>query len=229
MSKAIGVVLTCLLTSFALAQGASTEWQRGTVMAVGTHLYSPGERASDALQYDVSIRVANTIYVALYVPPKGVTSVQYAPGLDFLVLVKDDTLILNSKLSGRTELPVLHKQVLEAESDMDLSKAPNQYFTMKLQHLSEVLDLNKEQRQKIRPILEQETGDVRPLWGNPALSREEKVSRWEKIVAKSDQKIMPLLSGEQINKLREMRRQQKAELKKGVTQQKQKEKEAKLQ
>lgn len=229
MSKAISVVLTCLLTSFALAQGASPEWQRGTVMAVGTHLYSPGERASDALQYDVSIRVANTIYVVLYVPPNGVTSVQYAPGLDFLVLVKDATLTVNSKLSGPTELPVLHKQVLKADNDLDLSKTPSQYFSMKLQHLSEALDLNEEQRQKIRPILEQETAVVTPLWGNPALTRGEKVSRWEKIVAKSDQKIVPLLSGEQVNKLREMRRQQKAELKKRVTEQKQKEKEAKLQ
>ncbi len=195
-------------------------------MAVGTHLYVPGERASDAVQYDVSIRVDNTIYVVLYAPPRNVSSVQYAPGLDLLVLVKDNALIFNSKLSGQTELPILRKQVVKAE--MDLSKAPGQYFSMKLQHLSESLDLNEEQRQKIRPILEQETADVAPLWGNPALSRGEKLSSWEKIVAKSDQKIMPLLSSEQVNKLREMRKQQKAELKKRVTEQKQKQKEAEL-
>ncbi len=228
MRKSMSLILMCFLTAFVLAQATSDEWQRGTVIAVGTHLLAPGQVASDAIQYDVSIRVANSMYVVLYAPRGGVSSVQYAPGLDLLVLVKDNTLIFNSKISGQTELPILRKQVIKSEGDMDLSKAPSQYFSMKLQHLNESLDLNEEQRHKIRPILEQETAEVAPLWGNPALSRGEKLSSWAKIVAKSDQKIMPLLSSEQVNKLREMRKQQKAELKKLLAEQKQKQKEAEL-
>ena len=224
MCKPISAALLIFLASMAFAQGASSQWQRGTVMAVGTHLYSPGERASDDVQYDVSVKVGNTVYTVLYAPPRGVTSVGYSPGIDLLVLVKPDTLTFNSKLSGETQLPILRKQVFRGEK-LDLSKAPSQYFSMKLQHLTEALDLQEEQQKQIRPILEQETADVAPLWGNPALSREEKLSSWERIVAKSDRKIMTLLSTDQMQKLRDMRKQQKAGLKKRL---KQRPKEAEL-
>ena len=196
-------------------------------MAVGTHLYSPGERASDEVQYDVSVKVGNTVYTVLYVPPRGVTSVGYSPGIDLLVLAKPDTLTFNSKLSGETQLPILRKQVFRGE-ELDLSKIPGQYFSIKLQHLTEVLGLHEEQQKQIRPILEQETADVAPLWGNPALSRKEKLSSWERIVAKSDQKIKPLLSTDQVQKLRDMRKQQKEGLKKRLQEEKQKPKEAEL-
>jgi len=228
MRRSIAVVLMCLLTSLVFAQSASSEWERGTVTAVGTHLYGPGERASDAVQYDVSVKVGNTMYVVLYAPHEGVTSVGYSPGIDLLVLVKPDTLTFNSKLSGVTELPILRKQVLPTDDKFDLSKAPGQYFSMKLQRLTKALNLNDEQRKNIRPILEQETAEVSPLWGNPALSRQDKLSRWEKIVAQSDQKITPFLSGDQVHKLREMRKEQKAELRRRSAEQKQKEKEAEL-
>ena len=230
MRRSISVILMVpivLLTSLAFAQRTSPQWERGTVTAVTTHLYGPGERASDEVQYDVSVKVGNTIYVVLYAPPRGVTSVGYSPGIDLLVLVKPDTLTFNSKLSGQTEVPILRKQVLQTDNKLDWSKAPSQYFSMKLQHLTEVLNLNEEQRNKIRTLLEQETGDVAPLWHNAALSREDKVSRWEKIVAGSDQKISSFLSGEQTQKLKQMRKEQKAELKRRLAVQQEKDKKEK--
>jgi len=48
--------------------------------------------------------------------------------------------------------------------------------------------------------------------GNPALSRKEQVTRWEKLVRASDAKIEPFLSQAQVKKLRELRKEQKQEL-----------------
>jgi hypothetical protein len=222
MLKLISVTFLCIATVLASAQTLPSEWQRGTVTAVITHVSGPGERASDVAQYDVSIKVGNTIYVVLYAPPNGADTVQYAPGVDLLVLVGSDTLTFNSKLSGTTELLILRKQVLSAESGLDLSKNTSQYFSVQLQHLSEVLNLSEEQQSKTRPILEQETAEVGQIWRNPALTREEKLNRYEKIVRSSDKKLKPFLSNNQAQKLDGLRKEQKQELKRVSAEQKQK-------
>lgn len=69
-------------------------------------------------------------------------------------------------------------------------------------------------RPKIKPILEQETGEVGQILLNPVISRKDKVNRWEKIVQSSDDKIKPLLSQTQLQKLQELRKEQRQDLKK---------------
>jgi hypothetical protein len=139
--------------------------------------------------------------------------VEYAAGIDILVLVSDDSLKVPSKLSGTLELPILSKKVLPPQPTLDWSKAPSQYFAMKMQNLSEVLNLSDEQRAKVKPIAQQETGEVGPVIFNPVLPREERVDRWEKIVRKSDAKMKSFLSQAQWQKLQQIRKQQKRELK----------------
>ena len=89
-----------------------------------------------------------------------------------------------------------------------------QYFSLKLQNLSEKLALSDDQQAKIRPILEQESGELSPLWNNPVISRKDKLDTLEKVVRASDEKIKPILSQTQREKLQEMRKQQKDQLKK---------------
>jgi hypothetical protein len=147
--------------------------------------------------------------------------VEYSAGLDKLVLVGTDTLTFNSDLSGKTEVPILRRrQVLPAPNDLDWTKAPGQYFSLKLKHLSDTLGLSEDQQVKIKPILEQEAGELGPLWDNPVISRKEKLDSLEKIVQASDAKIKPLLSETQAQKLEEMRKEQKQELKKRIAEQK---------
>ncbi len=209
----IFVVLFCGASVSAFAQASSSQWQRGTITAVTTHRYGSTERASDTAQYDVTVKVGDTIYVVLYAPPNGANFVEYSPGFDLLILVGTDTLTFNSKLSGTTKVPILHKEILSVESRPDLSKVPGDYFSLKLQHLSQALNLSEGQQSEIRPILEQETGLVAQFWNNPVLSREEKLNRWAKIVRSSDKKLRPLLSPDQVRKLQEMRKEQKEKLK----------------
>jgi hypothetical protein len=215
-------LLIALLISFVslpgFCQTTSSKYQPGTITAVAAHQIAPGEQASDVVRYDVSIKVADTLYVVLYTPTNGSNMVEYSPGLDFLVLVGSDTLTFNRSGSGTTtEVPILRREALAAGSGIDLSKAPSQYFSLKLQHLSEALHLRDDQQAKIKPILEQEAGELSQLWNNPAVSRKDKLNSLEKIVRSSDKKIKPLLSVDQVQKLEELRKEQKVELKKRIS------------
>jgi hypothetical protein len=72
------------------------------------------------------------------------------------------------------------------------------------------LNLTPEQQGKIKPILEQESGEVREI--SPVLSRKDKLSAVEKIVRASDEKLKPILSTDQWHTLQEIRKEQKREL-----------------
>jgi co-chaperonin GroES (HSP10) len=194
------------------SQVSSSKYQPGTVTAVTTHRSAPGEPDGNVARYDVSVKVGDTVYVVMYTPPNGANGVEYSAGLSVLVLVGSDTLTFNSKLTGTTVVPILHRETATTESGPDWSKMMSQYFATKQQHLSETLDLSEEQQIKIKPILEQEAGEAGQFLGNPVLSRKEQVSRWEKLVRASDAKIEPFLSQVQVKKLRELRKEQKQDL-----------------
>lgn len=165
-----------------------------------------------SLQYDVSVKVLNTVYTVLYTPPPGVNSVEYFGGLQILVLVKNDTMVFHSRVSGTTEVPILGRETLAGNNDIDFSKAPSEYYSMKLRNLSEKLDLSEDQQTQVRPILEQEAGEMNYVWGNPALSQKDKIERLRRAVETSDRKMKPLLTQPQWEKLESMRQQQGREL-----------------
>ena len=159
--------LICAASLSAMGQTPPSNYQRGTITAVTAHQNAPGESSRDVVRYDVSVKVGNTNYVVLFTPPNGSNTVEYSVGTDMLFLVGDDTLTFNSKVSGKTEMPILRREALPARGSPDLSRAPGEYFSLKLQNLSEKLALSDDQQAKIRPILEQESGELSPLWNNP--------------------------------------------------------------
>jgi hypothetical protein len=225
MRRFLVVVLICGAGVLAFAQTSSTQWQPGTITDVTTHKAGSGDRASDTVQYDVSVKVGNTVYVVLYTPRNGSNTVEYRRGFELLVLVAADTLTFNNKgdASGATTaVPILNKEVISSDSGPDYSKLPSQYFSMKLQNLSQALNLSEEQQKKIKPIVEQEAAEMGRFWANPVLSFDDKVKGWEKVVRTSDKQLKPFLSADQVQKLQEMRKEQKEELKRVGTEQKQK-------
>ena len=211
-----GVILGMAVLS-AFSQTSSPKYQPGTIMDVTEH-HNSAQHDTDVRQYDVSVKVANTTYVVLFTPPTGSNSVTYARGTDLLVLVGSNTLTFN-KGSVKTEVPILSREVGPAQS-VDWSKTPNQYFSMKLQNLSEKLALTDAQQAEIKPILEQEAGEVGQIFANPVLSRADKLKRYEKIVRSSDEKLKPRLSADQLKKLQDLRSQQKLDVKKLIAEQK---------
>jgi hypothetical protein len=214
----LGLILMCVAVVSAPSQTPSSRYQRGTITAVAAH-ETPGQRETDVTQYDVSVEVGDTKYVVLYKPPNGTDTVKYRAGLDLLVLVGTTTLTFNSPLSGTTEVPILRREALPAKT-LDWSQACSGYFSKKLQHLSEVLSLTEGQQSQVKPIFEQESGEVGQICFNPVLSREEKLNRYKKIVQASDEKIKPLLSAAQLQKLQDLRREQKRDLKEIIAKQK---------
>jgi len=212
MAKWVLVLLLSVATVF--SQTSGSRYQSGTITAVTAHQIAPGEQDGNVAQYDVSVKVGNTVYVVLYTPPNGANGVEYSAGLSTLVFVGTDTLTINNKLSEKTEVPILRREVLPAQSGLDLSKIPSQYFSMKQQHLSQALELSEDQRIKLKPIMEQEAGEASQFLGNPVLSRKEQLNRWEKLVRASDEKMKPFLSPTQVAKLQQLRQEQKQDLKK---------------
>jgi hypothetical protein len=116
--------------------------------------------------------------------------VKYWVGRDLQVLVGSNTLTLNGVASGDT-VPILRRETLPAQSP-DWSQACGQYFSKKVQHLSEILVLTTNQQAEIKPILEQEAEDVTEICLNPVLSRVDKVNQYKRLVRASDEKIKPV-------------------------------------
>lgn len=216
MPKCSILILICGIALAVSGQTSSSKYQPGTITDVIVHQHGNSPGGDDVTRYDVSVKIGNTEYVVLYTPPNGANGVEFAKGLEFLFKIGPDTLTFNSRAGGTSEVPILRQKDLPATPGLDWSKAPGQYFSMKQQHLSEALDLSDEQQAKIKPSLEQETGEVGQIMGNPVLSRADKLNRWEKIVRSSDERIKPFLSQAQLNKLRQMRKEQKQELKKMI-------------
>jgi hypothetical protein len=211
-------ILAAILVGPASSPAQSTQYERGTIVSVVRHPDAPNHEPGQA-QYDVSIQVRDTVYVCLYSPPNGANFVEYSSGLDILVLIKADSLTFPSKLTGTTTVPIIRKETLPAQNVLNWSKAPGQYFEMKMLNLTNALGLANEQRQKIKPILEQEAFEAGQICFNPAFPKKERLSKWRRIVEASDKKLKPILTDAQWSKLQEMRSGQKEELEKLLSEQ----------
>src|ERR1700757_4935033 len=106
MKRIPSLILIAFITMTAWAQNSQGKYQPGTIMDVQPHQSAAGETASGPARYDVSVRVGDTMYVALFTPVNSSNTVEYAKGFDLLVLVGPNTLTFNSKLSGTTTMPI---------------------------------------------------------------------------------------------------------------------------
>lgn len=105
MLKLVGVFCICLAALPGFCQSAS-KWQVGTVTEVKVHQIGEKVGASEAISYDVSVKVGDTIYVVLYTPPLRDETVKYAAGRELLVLVGKNTIRYNDMLGQSYDVPV---------------------------------------------------------------------------------------------------------------------------
>ena len=208
MARCLSLILVITAVLSVLCQSQSS-YQPATITGVTLHPNAPGEPG--LARYDVTLKVGNNVYVVLYTPPAGQNTVQYAAGMDILVLVENNSIRFN-KLGTSGEATIERREALPIENTIDWSKAPGQYFSMKMQNLTQRLSLTEDQRAKIKPIAEQEAGELGYLWGNPVMSDNDKLKQLEKVVRSSDVKLKQILSPEQQAKLEQMRAEQKQEL-----------------
>ena len=104
LRKLMFVFTLCLLTIPALCQTTS-KWQIATITEVRPHP-AAGEDASDPITYDISVKVANTIYLVRYTTPAGDIAPKYAAGHELLVLVGKNTITYNDMLGRSYQVPI---------------------------------------------------------------------------------------------------------------------------
>jgi hypothetical protein len=109
MPRLMIVFCILLVTLSALGQSVS-KYQVGTIAAVNPHQRA-NENASGAGSYDVSVRVGDTVYLVLYTPPLGTTSVKYAAGRSLLVRISDKTLRYNDISGQSLEVPIISRKL----------------------------------------------------------------------------------------------------------------------
>ena len=104
MWKVVAVIGLCLLTLPGFCQ-AGSKYQVATILEITPH---PGDQArpSSAPRYDVSVKVGETVYVALYTPGLADAAIKYAAGHELLVSVGKDTIVYNDLLGRSYEVPI---------------------------------------------------------------------------------------------------------------------------
>lgn len=105
MLRLVGVFCVLVMAFPAVCQSTS-KWQVGTITEVKVHQSAEKVASSEAVSYDVSVRVGDTIYVVLYTPPLREETVKYAAGRDLLVFVGKSTIRYNDLLGQSYEVPI---------------------------------------------------------------------------------------------------------------------------
>ena len=122
MLRLVGMFCICLTTLPGFCQSTS-RYQVGTITEVKTHL-TDANSGSDAISYDVSVKVGDTIYVVLYTPPLGEETVKYSAGRDLLVLVGKRTIRYNDILGQSFEVPIeSQKPAVRPKQSKSVSRA----------------------------------------------------------------------------------------------------------
>jgi hypothetical protein len=122
MLRLVGL-FCAVLTVFPAFGQSTSKYQVGTITEVKAH-HSAGTGASDVANYDVSVKVGDTIYVVLYTPPLGEITVKYAAGRDLLVLVGKNTITYNDILGQSFTVPIeSQKPAANAKQPKSVSRA----------------------------------------------------------------------------------------------------------
>jgi hypothetical protein len=108
MRKLIALLGLFLVTLPAFCQSTS-KFQIATIVDVKLH-NAPGTRDSDPAVYDVSVKVGNTVYVALYTPRLGENEGMYSTGRDLLVQVGNSTITYNDIMGRSYEVPIVSQK-----------------------------------------------------------------------------------------------------------------------
>jgi Spy/CpxP family protein refolding chaperone len=79
------------------------------------------------------------------------------------------------------------------------------YFTYRVQHLNDALQLTPAQANQIKHVIEQESGMLNEIVCNLASSRKHQLQQFEEILRDSDESMKPILTAEQNQKLPQLR------------------------
>lgn len=112
MRKATLLLLALLVVPTSYAQSEPAKWQVATIIDTKELPATPGPN-TNALRYEVTLRVEKTEYVIIYTEPSASKGVPpYRPGQDFLVHIGPEKIKYNDMLGRVHQVPILrHRQV----------------------------------------------------------------------------------------------------------------------
>jgi hypothetical protein len=93
-----------------------SKWQVGTIAAVQCHQVA--DAVSSNTSCEVSLKVGDTVYVALYKPPFGIDTV-FATGRELEVLIGEKTLMFNDLLGDSYQVPILSRTIVTAQAGQE--------------------------------------------------------------------------------------------------------------
>src|SRR4051812_10684699 len=79
----------------------------GTVMKVKARQSSDPNAAK---QYDLSVKVGQTLYTVLYTAPSGSNGVEYSAGMDRNVIVEGDTMTFSDLRANNITMPIIARE-----------------------------------------------------------------------------------------------------------------------
>jgi hypothetical protein len=109
MPKSLLLIVLCAIALPAFCE-PSAKYEVATILDVKPHQSAGDSSSSAAASYDVSVKVAGTIYVVLYTDTLGTGTVKYVPGRELLVHVGKNAITYND-ISGRSqEVPIISQK-----------------------------------------------------------------------------------------------------------------------
>src|SRR5215469_2901918 len=114
MFKVMSLICICLVTLPLFCESES-KYEVATITDVKPH-QAANNNSSDAMRYDISVKVADTVYLVLYTDTLGTSTVKYAAGRELLVHIGKNTITYNDILGQSHEVPIItQKQVTKIE------------------------------------------------------------------------------------------------------------------
>lgn len=107
MRRMLYLIGFCLVTLPALCEPA--KYEVATITDVKPHQPASAD-SSDVAKYDVSVKVADTIYLVIYTDTLGANTVKYAAGREVLVHVGKDTITYNDMLGRSQQVPIVSRK-----------------------------------------------------------------------------------------------------------------------
>ena len=108
MLKVMSLIYICFTTLPAFCQSGS-KYEVATITDVKPH-QAADNKPSDPVRYDVSVKVADTVYLVLYTDTLGTRTVKYAGGRELLVCVGKDAITYDDILGRSQQVPIISRE-----------------------------------------------------------------------------------------------------------------------
>ena len=109
MRKSLLLIVICAVALPAFCEPAA-KYEVATILDVNPHQSAGDSSSPGAASYDVSVKVAGTIYLVLYTDTLGTKTVRYAAGRQLLVYVGKKTITYNDILGRSQEVPIISQK-----------------------------------------------------------------------------------------------------------------------